>query len=212
MPRPSTFFEKLLAHPQTGAAARDVPRTARLHGRDDQAVPHRARGRRVGCAAAQPVAGESSPPQLLATAGLVKARENGNGFYDTFRNRLMFPIRDEIGPDDRVWRAGHAGVAGPGEVSQQPGNPAVFQEPMRLRPGPGPAEDRRDADRGGRRGVYRCGDGPPVRGEQRRVDPRHGDDRAAREPAAAVRRTRSCCCSTPTPRGTWRSTGWWSCS
>jgi DNA primase len=37
------------------------------------------------------------PPSLLAAAGLVKPRENGGGFYDTFRNRLMFPIRDENG-------------------------------------------------------------------------------------------------------------------
>lgn len=37
------------------------------------------------------------PPPLLAEAGLVKAREGGGGFYDTFRNRLMFPIRDENG-------------------------------------------------------------------------------------------------------------------
>src|SRR5205807_7151739 len=37
------------------------------------------------------------PPPLLATAGLVKPRENGGGFYDTFRNRIMFPIRDETG-------------------------------------------------------------------------------------------------------------------
>jgi DNA primase len=27
------------------------------------------------------------PPGQLAQAGLVKARETGNGFYDTFRNR-----------------------------------------------------------------------------------------------------------------------------
>jgi DNA primase len=37
------------------------------------------------------------PPQLLATAGLLKSREGGNGFYDTFRNRIIFPIRDENG-------------------------------------------------------------------------------------------------------------------
>src|SRR5918993_4635002 len=37
------------------------------------------------------------PPQLLATGGLLKPRQNGEGFYDTFRNRLMFPIRDENG-------------------------------------------------------------------------------------------------------------------
>jgi DNA primase len=41
--------------------------------------------------------GRKFAPPLLATAGLVKSRKNGNGFYDTFRNRLMFPIRDESG-------------------------------------------------------------------------------------------------------------------
>ncbi len=37
------------------------------------------------------------PASLLQQAGLLKARDKGNGFYDTFRNRLMFPIRDENG-------------------------------------------------------------------------------------------------------------------
>lgn len=35
-------------------------------------------------------------PELMALGGLAKARESG-GHYDTFRNRLMFPIRDENG-------------------------------------------------------------------------------------------------------------------
>jgi DNA primase len=34
------------------------------------------------------------PPPLLATAGLLKPRNTGTGYYDTFRNRIMFPIRD----------------------------------------------------------------------------------------------------------------------
>ena len=34
-------------------------------------------------------------PQMLASAGLLKVRESGPGFYDTFRDRVMFPIRDE---------------------------------------------------------------------------------------------------------------------
>jgi DNA primase len=37
------------------------------------------------------------PAPLLAEAGLVKRRERGEGFYDTFRNRLLFPILDERG-------------------------------------------------------------------------------------------------------------------
>jgi DNA primase len=36
------------------------------------------------------------PPALLHTAGLIKSRD-GASFYDTFRNRVMFPIRDEVG-------------------------------------------------------------------------------------------------------------------
>src|SRR4029077_1135209 len=41
-----------------------------------------------------PVGRKFSPEQLF-NAGLVKKRENGGGVYDTFRSRLMFPIRDE---------------------------------------------------------------------------------------------------------------------
>lgn len=43
-----------------------------------------------------PLMAKFTPEQLLA-AGLVKKRTQGEGFYDTFRNRLMFPIRDEQG-------------------------------------------------------------------------------------------------------------------
>ncbi len=37
------------------------------------------------------------PPALLAAGGLVKKSEKSDRYYDTFRNRLMFPIRDEAG-------------------------------------------------------------------------------------------------------------------
>ncbi|MBI3328013.1 MAG: DNA primase [Nitrospinae bacterium] len=42
-------------------------------------------------------AGHGIRPQLLADVGLVKAREEGRGFYDRFRDRLMFPICDLTG-------------------------------------------------------------------------------------------------------------------
>jgi DNA primase len=35
------------------------------------------------------------PPGVLAAAGLLKPRKQGDGFYDTFRNRVMFPIFEE---------------------------------------------------------------------------------------------------------------------
>lgn len=42
-------------------------------------------------------AGRKFSPQLLASGGLLKTRQSGDGFYDTFRNRIMFPIRNEGG-------------------------------------------------------------------------------------------------------------------
>ncbi len=37
------------------------------------------------------------PAPLMAISGLVSPRQNGNGFYDRFRNRIMFPILDVRG-------------------------------------------------------------------------------------------------------------------
>ncbi len=34
------------------------------------------------------------PPDTLAEVGLIAARQEGRGFYDRFRDRVMFPIRD----------------------------------------------------------------------------------------------------------------------
>jgi DNA primase len=90
------FFEKLLAHPEQGRAARQYL--------DQRGFTAESVKRfQIGLAPdawdgllKSPV-GRKFTPQLLATAGLVKRRERGDGFYDTFRNRLMFPIRDESG-------------------------------------------------------------------------------------------------------------------
>jgi DNA primase len=45
----------------------------------------------------QYAASRNFPPELLETAGLALRREGGDGFYDRFRGRLMFPICDEQG-------------------------------------------------------------------------------------------------------------------
>jgi DNA primase len=37
------------------------------------------------------------PPKMLAEVGLVKARDDGRGFYDRFRDRLTFPIYNVMG-------------------------------------------------------------------------------------------------------------------
>lgn len=94
------FFENLLAHPQAGAAAR-----AYLHQRG--ITPETVKHFRIGLA---PDAwdGLLRSPQakkfdwrMMVTAGLAKERNSSNGpatgAYDVFRNRLIFPIRNESG-------------------------------------------------------------------------------------------------------------------
>lgn len=90
------FFENMLAHPETGSTARAYLAKRQINAESIQRF-------QIGYAADAwdallrgPV-GRKFQPQQLATGGLVKPRENGEGFYDTFRNRLMFPIRDDNG-------------------------------------------------------------------------------------------------------------------
>ena len=89
-------FQKLLAHPTAGAAGRAY---LAERGFTDEI----AQTFQIGLAAdawdalLRADVMRPFPPSVLAMAGLVKPRESGNGFYDTFRNRLMFPIRDETG-------------------------------------------------------------------------------------------------------------------
>ena len=102
-----TLFEKLLSHPQRGAAAREYLKSRGF-------TAESVKRFQIGLAAdswdalLKSDAMRKFPPGLLQLAGLVKARENatrlssskssgGGGHYDTFRNRLMFPIRDEAG-------------------------------------------------------------------------------------------------------------------
>ncbi|HVT88276.1 MAG TPA: DNA primase [Tepidisphaeraceae bacterium] len=90
------LFEKLFSHPQHGAVARDY-----LAKRGFSA--EMIRKYQIGLAVEswdmllKSRAMKKFTPQQLAMAGLVKAREGGEGFYDTFRNRIIFPIRDEQG-------------------------------------------------------------------------------------------------------------------
>ena len=87
------FFREQLQHPGRGGPAR-----AYLERRGvDAATAERFR---LGYAPAawddlQKVLGvRGFAPALLEKAGVVNARSGGDGFYDLFRNRLMFPIVD----------------------------------------------------------------------------------------------------------------------
>jgi DNA primase len=90
------FFEKQLAHPAIGKAAREY---LGVRGFDAESIKRF----RIGLAPAAWDAFQTSPearkfsPAILALAGLLKPRQQGEGHYDTFRNRLMFPIRDAEG-------------------------------------------------------------------------------------------------------------------
>ncbi len=96
--RAAAFFQRNLADEKLGAAARDVIAARRIS--DDM-----TRQFMLGCA---PDAWDSldgilrKKPQLqalAAAAGLLKRRseDSGAGFYDAFRNRVVFPICDESG-------------------------------------------------------------------------------------------------------------------
>ena len=95
------FFENQLAHAELGRPAREY---LAKRGITDESV------KRFRIGAAPPTGWDSLlrsqamrkfSPQLLVTAGLAKNKlDDGDrvtGTYDTFRNRLMFPIRDENG-------------------------------------------------------------------------------------------------------------------
>src|SRR4051812_12502612 len=89
-----SLFEKLLSHPQQGQAAREYLKS---RGFTDESVSKFQIGLTLeswDTLLKSPLM-KKFPASLLQQAGLVKSRDNGNGHYDTFRNRLMFPIRDE---------------------------------------------------------------------------------------------------------------------
>ncbi len=90
------FFENLLTQADFGAPAREY---LDKRGINQESVKRFRIGfaQQSWDALLKSPAMKKFPPGLLATAGLVKPRTSGDGHYDTFRNRLMFPIRDEAG-------------------------------------------------------------------------------------------------------------------
>jgi DNA primase len=87
-------FEGWLHNPEIGKAARDYLAT---RGFNDDTIRHFRIGLALDSwdALAKHPAMRKFPPAILAAAGLVKPRTKGEGYYDTFRNRVMFPIFEE---------------------------------------------------------------------------------------------------------------------
>ncbi|MCA9282797.1 MAG: DNA primase [Phycisphaerales bacterium] len=90
------FFRAIYRHPEHGAAARAL---VKRRGMSDEMVE------RFGVGASpdrwdglvKVIEGKGLDFAAFAAAGLIKRREQGGGWYDAFRNRLMFPILDQIG-------------------------------------------------------------------------------------------------------------------
>lgn len=89
----ATFFRNQLLHPATGKVAREYLKRRGV----DEATAERFR---LGYAPQgwdellKVLVAKGYQPPLLASAGLVQARPSGDGYYDLFRHRLIFPIVD----------------------------------------------------------------------------------------------------------------------
>lgn len=87
------FFREKYSHPERGKVARDYLQRRGV----DEITAERFR---LGYAPAgwdevlNALASKGYPPALVEKAGLVQARQSGDGYYDLFRHRLIFPILD----------------------------------------------------------------------------------------------------------------------
>lgn len=91
----ASFFRGVLAHPAHGAAAREVIARRGISPEMQEAFALGAAPNRWDGLVLKITQGGGDPSLFLA-AGLLKRRDD-SGVYDAFRNRLMFPIRDQIG-------------------------------------------------------------------------------------------------------------------
>lgn len=91
-----TFFRAILDHPEHGRTAREVIQRRGI-------APEMVEQFQLGAAPdkwdglVMTIGSKKLALEAFRAVGLVKARDNGSGFYDGFRNRLMFPIHDQIG-------------------------------------------------------------------------------------------------------------------
>lgn len=90
------YFKVILRHPEHGASARAVlERRAVSPAMIEQFGLGASADKWDGLAIM--VGRKGLPVEPFIAAGLLRARENGHGHYDAFRNRLMFPITDQLG-------------------------------------------------------------------------------------------------------------------
>ncbi|MCZ6836668.1 MAG: DNA primase [Planctomycetota bacterium] len=91
-----SFFQSILRDPVQGQEARDV---IEKRGIADEMVERFSLGAAPNQwdALTTKLRSKPSAMRVATSAGLLKERGSGDGHYDTFRNRLIFPISDETG-------------------------------------------------------------------------------------------------------------------
>ena len=92
----AAFFQRMLNDQTAGAAARSVIAT---RGISDDMVQNFGLGAAPDQwdALSNLIRKRGLPESLFLNAGLLKPRKEGAGHYDAFRNRLIFPICDDVG-------------------------------------------------------------------------------------------------------------------
>jgi DNA primase len=105
---------------------------------------------------------------LLKEVGLVAERAQGSGFYDRFRDRVMFPIRDARGQ----------AVGFGGRIL--PNSPFAERGPKYYNSSETPLFLKKDL-------LHGRDDGPPARGRPRGGHHGHGPERGPRPSTAALR-------------------------
>lgn len=91
-----SYFINTLSHPKLGSAARRMIQ-------DRKIPPKSVEEFQIGAAAdswdglLEYARSKGATTSILAAAGLIKSRSEDRGYYDSFRNRLIFPICDELG-------------------------------------------------------------------------------------------------------------------
>jgi len=90
------YFHHLLIHTEVGATARAYLETRGI-APEAWEVFELGYAREEWDALIRYLTGQGYTLEELATAGLVVERRDGTGYYDRFRGRLMFPIRDVKG-------------------------------------------------------------------------------------------------------------------
>lgn len=92
----ATFFRKFLQHPDAGSAGREVIENRRISDEmTEQFMLGYAPDAWDKLLTTITRKGMSEEPFLAA--GLLKSRKTGEGSYDAFRHRLIFPITNEVG-------------------------------------------------------------------------------------------------------------------